>query len=191
MKYAIVAVLAALTISTGTAEARRYHRAPAEIVRVDDRYPVLAQYGTSARDVAREVRKRRGVHARPRAAQREVETREAETREWDSGRALVGKIAGWAGRPAAWCGWWMGKQLGLLDRSLWLARNWARVGTNAGGPAVGAVVVWPHHVGIITGKSTGGRWVVKSGNDGHAVRERPRRLDRAIAFRFVRGAGRG
>jgi hypothetical protein len=70
------------------------------------------------------------------------------------------------------------------DRRLWLARNWASVGRSAGGPRVGAVVVWRHHVGIITGRA-GARWIVKSGNDGHAVRERPRSLAGAIAFRSV------
>jgi hypothetical protein len=88
------------------------------------------------------------------------------------------------GRPRAWCGWWLGQHLGMPDRKLWLARNWASVGHNAGGPRVGAVVVWRHHVGIITGRS-GDRWVVKSGNDGHRVRERPRSLARAIAFRIA------
>ena len=72
----------------------------------------------------------------------------------------------------------------MNNRNLWLARNWASVGNNAGGPRVGAVVVWRHHVGIITGRA-GNQWVVKSGNDGHAVRERPRSLAGAIAFRSV------
>ncbi|MBV8835939.1 MAG: hypothetical protein JO000_05335 [Alphaproteobacteria bacterium] len=71
----------------------------------------------------------------------------------------------------------------MNDRSLWLARNWAHVGSSAGGPSVGAVVVWPHHVGIITGRTASGQWVIKSGNDGHAVRERPRSIAGAIAFR--------
>jgi hypothetical protein len=88
------------------------------------------------------------------------------------------------GRPRAWCGWWLGQHLGMPDRKLWLARNWASVGSNAGGPRVGAVVVWHHHVGIITGRS-GDRWVVKSGNDGHRVRERPRSIAGAIAFRIA------
>jgi hypothetical protein len=47
------------------------------------------------------------------------------------------------------------------------------------GPQVGAVVVWPHHVGMITGRSSSGQWIVKSGNDGHAVRERPRSVSGA------------
>jgi len=88
------------------------------------------------------------------------------------------------GRPSAWCGWWLGNHLGMSKRNLWLARNWASVGSNAGGPGVGVVVVWRHHVGIITGRA-GGKWIVKSGNDGHAVRERPRSLAGAIAFRAV------
>lgn len=87
------------------------------------------------------------------------------------------------GRPARWCGWWMGQHLGRLDRSLWLARNWARVGSPAPGPGVGVVVVWRHHVGIITGRAGNGMWIVKSGNDGNRVRERPRSIAGAIALR--------
>lgn len=87
-------------------------------------------------------------------------------------------------RPRAWCGWWLGHHLGMQRRDLWLARNWASVGRNAGGPRIGAVVVWRHHVGIITGRA-GSKWVVKSGNDGHGVRERPRSVSGAIAFRAV------
>lgn len=83
-----------------------------------------------------------------------------------------------------WCGCFLASYLGKPDRSLWLARNWARVGSNAGGPAVGAIVVWRHHVGIITGRSGSG-WIVKSGNDGRAVRERVRSLAGAIAFRWL------
>jgi len=63
-----------------------------------------------------------------------------------------------------------------------LARSWAHYGSNAGGPSVGAIVVWRHHVGTIVGRENG-QWIVRSGNDGHAVRTRPRSLAGAIAFR--------
>jgi hypothetical protein len=99
----------------------------------------------------------------------------------------AGRYASHAGRPAAWCGWWLGQHLGISDRNLWLARNWASIGTNAGRPDVGVVVVWRHHVGIITGREGSG-WIIKSGNDGHTVRERVRSISGAIAFRRV-GAG--
>jgi hypothetical protein len=99
----------------------------------------------------------------------------------------AGRYASHAGRPAAWCGWWLGQHLGMANRNLWLARNWASVGTNAGQPDVGVVVVWRHHVGIITGREGSG-WIIKSGNDGHTVRERVRSISGAIAFRRV-GAG--
>lgn len=90
----------------------------------------------------------------------------------------------------AWCGAYMRHVFGIADPSLNLARNWARQGSNAGGPQVGAVVVWPHHVGVIRGGPDGsGQWLVESGNDGHAVRTRYRSLRRAIAFRYVSGGG--
>jgi hypothetical protein len=63
-----------------------------------------------------------------------------------------------------------------------LARSWARYGSDAGGPTVGAIVVWRHHVGKIVGQENG-QWIVQSGNDGGTVRARPRSLAGAIAFR--------
>jgi hypothetical protein len=89
----------------------------------------------------------------------------------------------YGGRPRAWCGWFMRGQVGSdPGPSFNLARSWARYGTNAGGPSIGAIVVWPHHVGKIVGHENG-KWIVQSGNDGHAVRTRPRSIAGAIAFR--------
>jgi len=89
------------------------------------------------------------------------------------------------GRPAAWCGWYMRSQVGADPGPQYnLARSWAHYGTNAGGPSVGTIVVWSHHVGKIVGQENG-QWIVESGNDGHAVRTRPRSLAGAIAFRHA------
>lgn len=98
------------------------------------------------------------------------------------GRAIGGKPSHCPAR--AWCGCYLASHLGMPRRELWLARNWASVGRPAGGPQIGAVVVWRHHVGIITGRS-GSHWIVRSGNDGRRVRERPRSVAGAIAFRFA------
>jgi hypothetical protein len=89
----------------------------------------------------------------------------------------------YAGRPGAWCGWYMRSQVGGDPGPTFnLARSWAHYGSDAGGPSVGAIVVWRHHVGKIVGEENG-QWIVQSGNDGHAVRTRPRSLAGAIAFR--------
>jgi hypothetical protein len=89
----------------------------------------------------------------------------------------------YAGRPGAWCGWYMRAQVGSdPGPSYNLARSWAHYGSAAGGPSIGAIVVWRHHVGKIVGQENG-QWIVQSGNDGHAVRTRPRSLAGAIAFR--------
>lgn len=82
------------------------------------------------------------------------------------------------GRPSKWCGWYMRTQLGG-GPEMNLARNWKRYGRSSG-PRVGAVVVWPHHVGIITGRARNGQWIVKSGNDGGRVRERARSVSGAV-----------
>lgn len=88
-----------------------------------------------------------------------------------------------AAKPRRWCGWFARQMVGQdPGPDFNLARNWARWGRPAS-PGVGVMVVWSHHVGMITGRTTDGRWIVKSGNDGHAVRERPRSVAGAIAFR--------
>jgi hypothetical protein len=89
-------------------------------------------------------------------------------------------------RPSAWCGWQMRQWLHVADIRGNLARWWAGYGSRAEGPAVGTIVVWPHHVGRIVGHSSAG-WIVQSGNDGHRIRTRPRSVSRAIAFRWPYG----
>ncbi len=81
-------------------------------------------------------------------------------------------------RPRKWCGWWMRTQLGGGPH-LNVAWNWSKYGSPSG-PQVGAVVVWRHHVGIITGRAANGKWIVKSGNDGGRVRERARSVKGAV-----------
>ena len=81
-------------------------------------------------------------------------------------------------RPSRWCGWWMRTQKGG-GPELNLARNWKNWGRPSG-PRIGAVVVWSHHVGMITGRTASGQWIVKSGNDGGRVRERPRSVAGAV-----------
>jgi hypothetical protein len=83
----------------------------------------------------------------------------------------------------AWCGCWLRHHLGLSDVRLNLARAWATIGS-AATPAIGVIVVWAHHVGIITGHD-GSNWIVTSGNAGnsrHALTQ-SRSLRGAIAFR--------
>ena len=72
---------------------------------------------------------------------------------------------------------------GIRDRALWIARNWAHVGTPTHAQP-GVIVVWPHHVGKITAVD-GRRIKVLSGNDGHAVRNRWRSMRGIIALRKV------
>ena len=98
------------------------------------------------------------------------------------------KVVRWLGpdtRPAQWCGWFMRQVFHVADRSYNWAPNWAHWGHASLGPQVGAVVVWTYHVGLIAGgPDQRGRWLVKSGNDGNAVRTRYLSVAKAIAFRM-------
>jgi hypothetical protein len=89
-----------------------------------------------------------------------------------------GRARGGNGRPRQWCGWWMRQQRGG-GPEMNLAWNWSRWG-RASSPQVGAVVVWRHHVGEIVGRAANGRWLVRSGNDGGAVRTRARSVAGAV-----------
>lgn len=86
-------------------------------------------------------------------------------------------------KPDKWCGWFMRTMFGggpEYNRAI----EWKNRGRKSNGPQVGAIVVWPHHVGVITGKTKNG-WVVKSGNDSNRVRERVRSVENAVAFRIL------
>ena len=47
-------------------------------------------------------------------------------------------------------------------------------------PTPWSTKMMPHHVGMITGRTAGGEWIVRSGNDGARVRERPRSVAGAV-----------
>ncbi len=100
-----------------------------------------------------------------------------------AGRAIPRWAARWTAKPRAWCGWWLARQKGIRDARLNLARNWAHLYGSPSRPQPGAVVVWRHHVGELVSHVSGNVWIVRSGNDGNAVRERPRSIAGAIAFR--------
>lgn len=88
-------------------------------------------------------------------------------------------------RPSAWCGWYMRKQVSNDPGPDYnLARQWLHFGTPAAGPFSGVIVVWPHHVGKITGyDNSKHQWIVLSGNDSHQVKNRPRSLAGALGYR--------
>jgi hypothetical protein len=102
-------------------------------------------------------------------------------RQWQYASRSYGTRSAHSGvgaKPARWCGWWMRTQKGG-GPELNLASNWRHWG-HPSGPRVGAVVVWSHHVGMITGRTADGHWIVKSGNDDGRVRERSRSVAGAV-----------
>jgi hypothetical protein len=110
---------------------------------------------------------------------------------FERGTFYGSNVAAARARGLPWCGAEMADEMGIhgqQGRELWLARNWAHVGTPTSAH-VGAVVVWPHHVGRIVGRDDG-QWVVRSGNVGGGVRSTTRSLAGAIAIRDV-GVGFG
>jgi hypothetical protein len=93
-------------------------------------------------------------------------------------------FAGYGPRPHAWCGWWMRQQVPRDPGPAFnLARKWLDYGPRQAEPCVNCIAVRPHHVGLVTGLCGPGCIILKSGNDGRAVRERPRSVR---GFKFVR-----
>lgn len=89
--------------------------------------------------------------------------------------------------PHEWCGWFLRQMYGVADKAYNAARNWAHYGTNAGGPQVGAVIVWRHHVGeIVAGECPAGEVMLHSGNDHNQVLTRCFPTRGAIAYRYPR-----
>ena len=79
----------------------------------------------------------------------------------------------------------MRTQTGLKDPALNLARNWARVGSAAHGPAPGVIGVMRHHVFKVISVPGPGKVLAVSGNDSHAVHTRVRSTAGVIAWRRV------
>ena len=157
MKFSMFAIAIAMLVLSGTtaAEARRYK----------------ASHATS-----HEYSNTHRTHRSHRVRSEAFRGDGLQTAFWSSGEERSARPLG--ARPGKWCGWWMRTQKGGGPQYN-VAWNWRRWGSPTS-PQVGAVVVWPHHVGVITGQAANGRWVVKSGNDGNRVRERARSVSGAV-----------
>lgn len=162
MKWIALAPLAivGIAVATSGAQAQEYLSEPS----AEGRYE-------SVRQTQRKIRS----SYRPTSASTRIERRAR------SRTRVARYVKGVGRRPGRWCGWWMRTQLGGGPQFN-IAWNWRKYGTPSG-PQVGAVVIWRHHVGMITGRTEKGRWIVKSGNDGGRVRERPRSV-RGAQFRI-------
>lgn len=70
-----------------------------------------------------------------------------------------------SGCPRAYCGCALARYLGLKDRRLWKAWNWAQLFSRTSARA-GAVAVRRHHVLLLEQHLGGDRWLVRSYNGG-------------------------
>jgi hypothetical protein len=168
MKMKLFTAMASLLVLAGaasTAEARRYDG--------DRSYSGYSERGYGKRKASHYRKARR--HA-SRGSRRGY--RHARRYRGSEGYATHASRSGVGARPRRWCGWYMRTRRGGGPEYN-LAWNWRKYGSPSG-PQVGAVVVWRHHVGEITGRAANGKWIVRSGNDGGRVRERARSVAGAI-----------
>jgi hypothetical protein len=162
--HILVAMIIACFATTSAEAARKTRPAPAE-------ESVWSFWSTPAPVATSERRTKAASRATQRNDSSQRSARRASSHE-------TPRSSGVGPRPAQWCGWYMRTQLGGGPEYN-IAANWRRYGS-PGSPQVGAVVVWPHHVGIITGRASNGQWIVKSGNYSNRVHEGPRSVSGAV-----------
>lgn len=94
--------------------------------------------------------------------------------------------SGHQGYGVPWCGIFMMQRTGIHGPgNLAMAREWAHVGQPASGPSPGIIGVMSHHVFQVVQVLTGNTVLAISGNDGGAVRTRPRSTAGVIAWRRI------
>jgi hypothetical protein len=81
----------------------------------------------------------------------------------DDGTVIGGRPAGC---PHAYCGCGLRKYLGLADKRLNLASNWARFFRHEAAPRAGLAAVRAHHVMYIERSMGSGLWLVRDYNSG-------------------------
>ena len=171
MRKNVFAVAATLLVCAGATSA------DARPTRDDSWNPFVMQ--TSSVSSGTRAERPRAKRARAASRQRGQRVRYAtRAREARASRDTGSYRGGVGPRPRAWCGWWMRTQRGGGPH-LNVAWNWSKWGRPSS-PQVGAVVVWRHHVGEIVGRAPNGQWLVRSGNDGGAVRTRARSVAGAV-----------
>ena len=90
------------------------------------------------------------------------------------------------GGHVPWCGIWMMGHTGIHGPgNLARAIEWKNVGQPASGPGPGIVGVMAHHVFQVIQDLGHGMVLAISGNDGNAVRTRPRSTAGVVAWRRV------
>jgi hypothetical protein len=146
---------------------RTERRSRVRVASVQTTYDAVSDAEPRKRRTTRTVRAERRQRVRVASLGSQVAMTSAPTAYYSAGP-----------RPGKWCGWWMRTQRGG-GPEFNVAWNWRKYGSPTV-PQVGAVVIWRHHVGEITGQTADGRWIVRSGNDGGRVRERARSVAGAV-----------
>lgn len=172
VKFMLITVMAALTIGMSTvgSEAR-----PRKAAGIEQSVPAVAV--TKHRKHTHKKTKR---HRHKQAARSYVEQAgKAFDQATAAAIATTAKFTDLGRRPGRWCGWYMRTLYGgssAFNRAwAWTKRGVATL------PQPGAIIVWPHHVGVLVGPTAApGVWLVHSGNDGGRVRTRPRRIAGAV-----------
>jgi uncharacterized protein YceK len=178
MRALLVTLALAGAIAAGCASAR------AQTI-PDERYSVAMM---SAADVIRALR-----CAPPFGCKRQRAKPQRAGEDFTFSLVFGGGLASRAGRylgrnPTGWTRVWCGKFLRMIvpsdpGPSFDAARNWARYGRDAGGPAPGVIGVMPHHVGIVLGRCDDGSVLMRSGNHNRVVGDGCYPPQRFIAFR--------
>ncbi|HZD90350.1 MAG TPA: hypothetical protein VE224_09640 [Pseudolabrys sp.] len=120
---------------------------------------------SSRRATHHDARQHRLRVARLRA--RVSRVRVSRARTVDANGNHIRRVIGYrpSGCPHAYCGCGLARYLGLHDKRLWKAWNWARLFPRTNAHA-GAAAVRYHHVMLLERHIKGNRWLVRSYNGG-------------------------
>lgn len=181
--HALAAASAVLIISVQPALARHHHRSDRHHANrhhrsAHHRHVALSQDNGTAVDpdgcISDNNGRRRcmlppqAVHARVNAKARVYDANgsRAAYASAEQGTIIGGRPAGC---PHAYCGCGLRMYLGLEDKRLNLAWNWARLFPRAAGPAPGMAAVRGHHVMYIEAAAGDGLWTVRDYNSGRGL----------------------
>jgi hypothetical protein len=122
-----------------------------------------------------------------RAASQQVATAGLRTIVVDDGEVIGSRPEGC---PHAYCGCGLRKYLGLDDKRLNLASNWAKYFPHESGPAAGLAAVRGGHVMYIEAAAGNGLWMIRDYNSGGGLSRLHIRDVRGYVFVNPRGAER-
>lgn len=155
------AAFIALTFFTAPAFARHHHHYHHHYRQQQEQFSAVGNCALT--NSGRQVCNGFAAQAFAPATEGGVSRRSHAAQVTDEGSIIGGRPGGC---PNRYCGCGLRKYLGLADKRLNLASNWARFFPHVAGPAAGVAAVRSGHVMYIEASAGNGQWLVRDYNSG-------------------------